>query len=58
MGRAERNPTCANTLILSGFADALPIGVNLRKDSFVVAQFIAPLTFEEKRHYELRDYER
>ena len=35
-----------------------PIGVNLRKDSFVVAQFIAPLTFEEKRRYELRDYER
>ena len=25
-GRAERNPTCADTLILSGFADALPDG--------------------------------
>ena len=35
-----------------------PISVNLRKDSFVVAQFIAPLTFEEKRRNELRDYER
>ena len=36
---------------------ALPISVNLRKDSLVVAQFIARLFFECKRRYELRDYE-
>ncbi len=42
----------------SGRAVAKPISVNLRKDSFVVAQFIAPLTFKEKRRNELRDYER
>ena len=48
------------------FLPRLPIGalrkatisVNLRKDSFVVAQFIAPRTFKEKRRNELRDYER
>ncbi len=32
--------------------------VNLRKNSFVVAQFIAPLILKEKRRNELRDYER
>ena len=62
----ESVPTLSNALLTQGtgksvipqIVAAQKTKLQEGKNSFVVAQFIAPLTFKEKRRNELRDYER